>query len=595
MHRVVLVGVLGVVACGRVGFDALVDGAGGGDGDGGVAARSLQMPAGGQMSQVIIAPNGDWYAISETGGSFRSADQGASWARCGVWTHGASIAVTSDNAVWISGARVGRSTDNCATWTDTNNPRPAEYLFAEGASIWATVDTGLEKWSGTQWLAVTTPLDPNRFIWMGKTSARYFIATFSQGLMVSPDAVNWTAPGLTGFNSGTVGQVAGGPNNTYAITEGSPHNIACSNGLGMNWANCSPFGGLALAVDPADDTHAIAAVYDDLGETTNSFGSINLGVRELSMDSAIVDDIDYLPSGELLAATDRGIFIAPAGTVAFQPRLAGLDAWDIDRIQQVGDELWLTTRGGPLVSAQGQAFVSRTSGISGNTITRHIRAMPDGRVVSAGRNLYVTDDHGLSWTMLHTVNNPDNFYVADVAFNGTRMFAGSGARLLVSDPPYSTYTPVAYPGGNHPTDVLLFSSGSLWIGTDQGLHVSNDNGMTINPVASIGGRVVRDLLDLPDGRLLAATSDGAWISDTGRTTFMRAGLNGVYVDGLTLVDTTVFAATAIGARYTRNAGTMWTALPGVESTACSATLLDDTTGQLLVGTDDRGLIRVPLP
>jgi len=84
VHRVVLVGVLGVVACGRVGFDALIDGAGDG-GDGGVP-RSLQMPSGGQMSQVIIAPNGNWYAISQNAGAYRSIDQGMSWTRCGVWT-----------------------------------------------------------------------------------------------------------------------------------------------------------------------------------------------------------------------------------------------------------------------------------------------------------------------------------------------------------------------------------------------------------------------------------------------------------------------------------------------------------------------------
>jgi ligand-binding sensor domain-containing protein len=495
----------------------------------------------------------------------------------------------------MSGADVGRSTDSCATWTNTGNPRPAEYVFADGDSIWATVDTGLEKWSGSQWQTVPTPLDGNRFIWMGKTSSgRYVIGTFSQGMMLSTDSVTWMAPGLTGFSSATVGQIAGGPSHMYAITQGSPHNIACSDGTGTTWASCNPLGGLALTVDPNNDAHVIAAIYDDLGETTSSFASLTNNLRELTMDAAIVEDIDYLPTGELLAATDRGIFIAPAGTVAFQPRLTGLDAWDIDQIFRSGDELWLATRGGPLVSSGGTAFQARTQGVGGNTTIRHIRAMPDGRVIAGGRNLYVTSDAGMTWTTLQTMGSADAFFVADIAFDGTRMFIATGARLLYSDPPYATSTATAFPGGPYPGDVMLLSGTRLWIGTDRGLRFS-DGGASIFSATDIGNRLVRDLLELPDGRLVVATLDGVWISNTTKSTFARAGLDGIYVDGLTLVDTTLIAATAVGVRYSRDAGTTWTPLPGAENTACSATLLDDTTGQLLVGTDERGLIRVPLP
>jgi hypothetical protein len=546
------------------------------------------------MNHVHRAPNGDWYAVSSTAGAFRSTDQGMTWMRCGARL-GDSIATTADGVVWMSGADVGRSTDNCATWTNTLNPRFSDYVFAEGMTVWALTDIGLRRWSGTSWVSIPTPLDNTRFLTMSKGPARYFIGTVDQGLMTSPDAITWTQAPLTAFQSPRVLGIAAGSAATYAITAGTSHNIACSDTLGATWTDCHNGGGLSITVDPANSQHVIAAIYDDLGETTNGFGAFSTGLRAPGMDAAIVDYIHYRPSGELFAATDRGIFYTPVGSSGFQARLDGLDAWDIDAISQDGDDMWVSTRGGPLHSVRGQPFTIGTAGITGNTTVRHVRAMADGRVIAGGRNLYISSDRGDTWTQLYMANAVDGYYAADIAFNGTRMFVATGTRLLWSDPPYASFTPVAFPGGNHPGDVLLMTASGLWIGTDDGLHVSKDNGATISPIPDIGSRVVRTIRELADGRIIIGTQDGAWISDAAFTTFTRAGLSGIYVDGLTLNGTTFIAATAVGVLYTRDNGMSWTPVPGAENIPSSATIVDDTTGQLIVGTDSRGLIRVPLP
>jgi hypothetical protein len=379
------------------------------------------------------------------------------------------------------------------------------------------------------------------------------------------------------------------------MTAGSTHNVACSDQNGATWTNCFNTGGTSVTVDPADSQHVIAAIYDDLGETTNGFGAFTQGIREPTMDTAIVEQIRYLPDGELIAATDRGIFHAPAGSTSFQARLGGLVAWDIDDIVRDGDDMWLATRGGPLHSAGGQPFSVGTAGITGNTIVRHVRLMPDGRVIAAGRNLYTSSDRGDTWSELMPADAAEAYYIADIAFSGTRMFIATGTRLQRSDPPYTTFTPVAYPGGNRASDVLLMTASGLWIGTDDGLFVSKDNGVTISPIPDLGTPVVRALRELADGRIAVGTQDGVWISDATVTTFKRAGLAAIYVDGLTVVGTTWIAATAVGVRYTRDDGASWTPVPGAESIASSATIVDDTTGQLIVGTDSRGLIRVPMP
>jgi hypothetical protein len=76
---------------------------------------------------------------------------------------------------------------------------------------------------------------------------------------------------------------------------------------------------------------------------------------------------------------------------------------------------------------------------------------------------------------------------------------------------------------------------------------------------------------------------------------VRAGLAAIYVDGLTLHGDTLYAATDRGVYYSRDAGVTWPPLPGAETTPSSATLIDEATSEVIVGTDGRGLIRVPLP
>src|SRR5438132_798259 len=89
---------------------------------------------------------------------------------CGLVVGNHPMAVTSDNSVWMAGADVARSTDHCASWTETGNPRYTEYVYADGNTVYALTDQGLRTWSGTQWNVITTPLDGIRFNWMTRGS-----------------------------------------------------------------------------------------------------------------------------------------------------------------------------------------------------------------------------------------------------------------------------------------------------------------------------------------------------------------------------------------------------------------------------------------
>jgi hypothetical protein len=574
-----------LAACGRIGFEP--------SGDAGIdalpAQRSIELPSGGQMKQVVFAPNGNWYALSETAGAFRSTD-GETWTRCGAHV-GGGIAVTSDNTVWIAGNDVGRSTDDCATWQNTGNPRRSLSVFADGATIFALNDNGLRRWNGTSWQVVTTPLDGAPFMKMAKGPQRYFIATLV-GLLVSPDGTTWTSK-TTGFSDNNLVDVVGGTTRTYAISIGDPGGISCSDATGATWSVCYGAGGFSLFADAANDQRVLAGVYDDLALTTNGFGSATVGLRAAaSMDAALVSGITSTPAGNLVFASDRGIFVGIApGAIATLPQHTGINAWDIDRITVHGNDMYLATRGGPLRSIDGAPFESSTQGVEINTNVFDTAVAPDGTVFIAGRGLFRSDDRGATMTEALAAGAPDVYRFHSVGFDGTRAIAGSQTRVFTSDPPYTTWTPHTV-AGNRDVIAIHATPGKLFIGTTQGAYVSVDGASTFQVVGGIGTVRVHDFADLPDGSLIAASVDGVWKSDATRTTWARAGLAGMYVDGVETAGTKLFAATDRNVQYSTDGGLSWATVAGAELSA-SDVVIDGAT--LIVGTDSRGLIRVPLP
>ncbi len=509
-----------VAGCGRIGFDATTDSSNDGAGPG----RSLELPAGGQMKQVAIGPDGTWYAVSDTGGAFRSTDAGITWTRCGGHV-GGGIAVTSDNVVWIAGADVGRSTDHCATWQNTGSPNRAENVFADGANIYALCDVGLKRWMNSSWQAITTPFDGARFIKMARGSQRYFIAT-NVGLLISNNGSTWSST-ATGFSNLNIQDVAAGTTRTYAITLGAPGGISCADSTGASWSICHPTGGFSLFVDPANDSRVLAGIYDDMAITTNAFGSVNLGVREAAMmDRALIRGMTAVPDGSIVLASDRGIFqTSPPGSLTAVPRNIGLDAWDIDRITVHGRDMVLSTRGGPLYSQDGAAFTISTEDIMSNTSVFDAAAAPDGTMFVAGRDLYASKDRGATYQLAFVGSVDDGYRFHSIAFDGARAILGSQTRVLTADPPYTTWTPHDVVTGDRDVIAIHPTPGRLFLGTTLGVYESTDNATSFQPVAAITGTRTHDFADLADGSVIAATSTGVWKSDSSRTTWSRAGLD----------------------------------------------------------------------
>ena len=541
------------------------------------------------MSHVAIGPDGTWYASSSTSGVFRSDDH-QTWTRCGARI-GQGLTVSDDNTVWLSGADIGRSTDRCATWQATGSPRYSENVVAvtaPNAAVYGLTDIGLEVWNGTSWTQVPTTLDNNNFLSLTGNNSGLIVGT-SAGIARSTNGVTWTTI-TTGVPTGDVRDLVSGPSHAYLIT-GIPGAIGCGSADGNTWTSCFNKGGFSLVVDPSNDQRVAGGVYDDLVVTGDVFVTVTGNARpNAGLDAGLVLDMAASGAdGTILAATDRGVFASASFPLAFSPRLTGLDAWDIDGFLRDGDHTYIVTRGGVLHALGGAPFTVSTTGMTGNTNIRAVAVDAAGHVFAVGRNIFRSDDHGATWQSIHDLDVNDAYVTMSILVgDGGRLYAGSGTRLLISDPPYTTWTPHQVTATAQYVTALVRVGSELWAGTAIGVYRSLDDGTTFAQVGPT--QSVRTITLLADGGLAVGTISNLYLSDPARGTF-QVSLPQRNVTSLSELGSTLVVSTETGVSYSKDRGGTWTPLPGAETMSSSGVLLD---GDLIVGSNS-GLVRVPLP
>ncbi len=593
-----------LTACGRIGFgerkpsDASPDAVGS-------ALFPLELPDGGSILQLAIAPDGTWYARSGGAGVFRSLDQGVSWTRCVTGPPATGIGVGSDNAVYLAGAPTRISTDGCDSFSELNTMRFSNNIGRSDAYTYALTDQGIERRDSGPWATVATV--PG--IAFGAFDARggqipLLLAGSRDGVYSSDLGGAWTRR-ATGFATLDIRGVAVGVTKAYAITgaiAGSAGGISCGNADGSVWAPCpAGYGGTAIAVDPTNENHVIAAVYDNLAETTDGFTNMTIGRREMGgMPNAIVTDIDFTPAGDLVLSSVRGVFVAPAGTVPLQARNAGLYAWTPTRLVVDGDDMFVATDAGLARSLGGAPFAIDTPGIAQDVDFKDVVIAPNGDIFGTGRGVWRSADRGATWTSLYSLPPEDEYhaYSIELGANG-RIYAGTPRRLVLSDPPYTSWTEVRILDAMavRPDD-LRVHAGSLWAATSMGLYVApiapdiSADVATFARVSQVEGAVT-SIAALADGGLLVGTSTSVWTSDETRTLWtkrMTRSTRTVFVDG-----DVVLAATSVGVFASRDRGASWTLVPESDGLGTAGLAIDPGSRELIFGASGRGLVRAAIP
>lgn len=583
-----IVAVLALAACGRVGFDERMT-------DGGTAV-SLELPAGGELDQVSIADDGTWYAVSAIGDAYRS-DDGMAWVRCGDFA-ATDVVAGADGVVYASGSDVMSSSDRCASWQHTSIDHFTEAIGRQGTDIYALADVGLRKRTGTTWTPVTTPLDTARFNVLATCPGCPWILGTNTGLMNSLDGISWNVVPPGQQPTLNIVDVASSPTHTYAITAASGASnggVVCSDGTGVTWTSCFGDGGTAVAVDPTDDQHAFAAVYDNLVETHDAFATTDYDKRGGAMGQAVVHHMAFAPDGGLVVATDRGAFYAAPGTTAWQARHTGLATWNVDDIARTGDEIYLATEGGVIHGVLGQPYTASIDGLENNTQVNAIVIAPDGTPLAVGRHVWTTADHGATWTMALQLGLADGYHAFSIALDGTRAWIGTYNQTYSADPPYTTWTPHVIAGANHYVSGLAIAGG-VWAATMTGVFVSTDQGATFMPVDALGTSTYWSIAALADGSLaVGADTDGVWISDPARTSWQHVGPASQRVRRLTVAGDAIIAATDNGIYASHDRGMSWRSDPVTAELKARAAVLDPADGQLVVGTVGRGLMKTAVP
>ncbi len=227
------------------------------------------------------------------------------------------------------------------------------------------------------------------------------------------------------------------------------------------------------------------------------------------------------------------------------------------------------------VTTTGLTFVATDLGLSrgaGPVPSRFILTRPGGRTQVFFRDptnnrLYRGADQGLlvsdggeAWTFV-LENVPT---VLSVFAEGSKIFAGTGAGLLVSTDGGATFAGrdlgAEFAGF---VNSVLAAGEKVYVSTDHGVAVSADKGQTFamrTTADGLGSNVVRRLV-LAGSTLYAATSAGLSISTDGGTTFLNftAGLPSATVTAIAVSGATVYAGTDLGLSISSDGGHTFTA------------------------------------
>jgi hypothetical protein len=574
-----------LLGCGRFGFDA--HGTDGAIGDGatgdGAPAISLALPAGGDITFVAIDLTGPWYIVTRTGRAYRSDDH-MSWIACGE--HFVTrLTVGPGGALFAGGNDVARSTDHCATWQPVPTGRFTTDVGTDGTSVFALVDNGLRKLSGTMWTTVTTPLDGAGFKTFARAPASKYLIGTTNGLLHSDDGINWAA--VAGLSSSNIVDVASSPTRLYAIATASGTSngeIECSDGTGVTWTQRIGTGGISVAVDPTNDSHAFAAIYDNLLETTDAFTSTTLQERRgADMGEEVVNMVRFQADGAVVAAGDRGVFYAAPGTIAWEGRHTGLTAWNVHDELRTGGEVYVATSGGVLHAYDGEPFTHSFTGMMDNTENHAMAVTSDGTIISVGRHIWASSDHGATWSPLLLLPGTDGYRGYSIALAPAgRAFVGTATSVLVADPPYAAWQRHA---ASMVVDDLRLVGTRLWLAGDQGVKFSDDDAMTFQGVLT--GLDAHTLAQLPDGRIIVGGDEGFAIEGS-----FTLQTQVTQIRKLLVVGTVIVAATDSGIYASHDGGATW--IQGATK-AATALLVDPGDGSLVVGTGGDGVYRAAIP
>ena len=262
-------------------------------------------------------------------------------------------------------------------------------------------------------------------------------------------------------------------------------------------------------------------------------------------------------------------------------------------------QTYLATATGVLRSSSGAGWSIETTGFS--NVSRCERVTTDANdpvpLYVAAEQLLRSTDQGHSYQELFVTGAAAGWRIHVVVPLGSRIFAGTEGRLLVSGDGGGSFAPTQIAGSPRTVeDILVVDKGppaTLLLATDSGVFYTKDEGASFEAqLQGLTSLDVRAVERHPSGGFIAGTVNGAFTTPALGSAWTPCGLRGE-INDLLLHDDLLLAATNEGVFWTRDA-TGWQQLPGLAGRWPNS-LAIDRDGTLLVATRGDGLHRAALP
>jgi hypothetical protein len=528
-------------------------------------------PTGGTVRCLAIGAT-SLFAGTDSGGVYRSTDNGASWSVANTGLAGktvSSISVSAERVLALTNSGVFCSTNSGVAWAASGTIGATVSCVAVSGSVClAGTSGGIYRSTndGADWSTANTGLANTTVQFLTVTGTNTYASTASGVFRSTNYGLSWSTAGLTGVS---VTQLAAAG---IRLLAGTTTGISLSTNQGGSWTTLTVPSTMfsALAVSGSD---LIVAFFMGVKAGTRFVDvSTDNGVTWTQKVSGLTDTevLSFAVNGSNLCAGTRygGVFLSSNLGTSWNEANAGLMRRPVAKLLSSGTMVFAgTLDGGVYRSTNGGVdWVSAKNGLGETWYKREISGvvMVGSTLFAAiGRptyrdngGVYASTNNGTSWTKKNSTWLPQS-----IGSSGTAVYVGTIDGVHMSTDQGSTWsmTGLAQP------NVFAFLAipprlfaGARTAGSSLpgGVFVTTDNGANW-PQTGLTNVNVYALAAIGSTILAGTDSHGVYRSTDYGVHWTQSGLSGSMVRAFAVASPNVFAGTDAGVFISTNAGVTW--------------------------------------
>jgi hypothetical protein len=522
-------------------------------------------PSGGRI-RAIATCDGVLYAGTWGMGVFRSTDNGATWTQTDLGLPGATIhALTSIGTKLFAGcegAGVALSTNGGASWSQLSNGLPTFYsidaftaIAGPGSTyLYAGTSNGLVFASTDEGASWDTVFHASTAITaLGALGGSVFVGGYFGVFRSSDFGSNWVEAD-SGMAYKYPSEIATDGLNLYVSTFGG--GVSRSTNGGVSWSQSGLTGQNLWHIEFCDSTLFAGDWGSGVYRSTNGGNSW----------------VQALPSKYVvsLGVSGKTIFAAGQGEGIYRSTNRGVDWTSVG----LSYEMTSAIGGyGTTVIAGGYGGVSTSTDSGATWVRKGLADRPltcfafNGANIFAGASVggvFLSTDNGTTWNAVNTGLTNTSVYALAFASNGAggkSLFAGTrNGGVYVSADTGKNWTQINT--GLTNKDVFSFSVNGdiLYAGTyGGGVFLSTNGGSAWSPTGLTNAYVLK-MLGKGTGLFAGTRDNGVYYSADSGKSWNQIGFPGTSIRTMAGTDNKVFVGNGSGVWLTTNNGTRWSAV-----------------------------------